>query len=108
MAVSSCVWLLCASLIFITTAVGIENGAVFRVRSSLIWQQRAVDAIDAHHQLKPPDSHGIYHTVITIGTPPMEYRVQVDTGSDILWIDCHMKGYHDELGHQSKCLRESW
>ncbi|KAJ0623104.1 putative nepenthesin [Helianthus annuus] len=100
MAVSSCVWLLCASLIFITTAVGIENGAVFRVRSSLIWQQRAVDAIDAHHQLKPPDSHGIYHTVITIGTPPMEYRVQVDTGSDILWIDCHMKGYHDELGHQ--------
>ncbi|KAJ0810015.1 putative nepenthesin [Helianthus annuus] len=26
----------------------------------------------------------------------MEYRVQVDTGSDILWIDCHMKGYHDE------------
>ncbi|KAJ0783545.1 putative nepenthesin [Helianthus annuus] len=27
----------------------------------------------------------------------MEYRVQVDTGSDILWIDCHMKGYHDEI-----------
>ncbi|MFS7982621.1 putative nepenthesin [Helianthus anomalus] len=30
----------------------------------------------------------------------MEYRVQVDTRSDISWIDCHMKGYHDELGHQ--------
>ncbi|KAF5822390.1 putative cathepsin D [Helianthus annuus] len=39
--------------------------------------------------------HRFYHT-ITIGTPPKEYYVQVDTRSDILWIDCHMKGYHDE------------
>ncbi|KAJ0810012.1 putative nepenthesin [Helianthus annuus] len=35
--------------------------------------------------------HRFYHT-ITIGTPPKEYYVQVDTRSDILWIDCH----HDE------------
>ncbi|KAJ0611870.1 putative aspartic peptidase A1 family, aspartic peptidase domain superfamily, xylanase inhibitor [Helianthus annuus] len=102
MAVSSFVWLLCASVIFITTAVAIDNGAVFRVRSTLNWQLRAVVAIldfDNHHQLKLPDSQGFYHT-ITIGTPPKEYYVQVDTRSDILWIDCHMKGYHDEPGHQ--------
>ncbi|MFS7905935.1 hypothetical protein Hanom_Chr01g00053531 [Helianthus anomalus] len=60
MAVTSCVWLLCASLIFIT-AVAIENGAIFRVRSILNWQLRAIEAIvdfDTHHQLKLHDSQG--------------------------------------------------
>lgn len=31
----------------------------------------------------------LYYTKITIGTPPVEYHVQVDTGSDILWVNCH-------------------
>uniref|UniRef100_A0A1J3D8K8 Aspartic proteinase-like protein 2 n=2 Tax=Noccaea caerulescens TaxID=107243 RepID=A0A1J3D8K8_NOCCA len=34
------------------------------------------------------DSVGLYFTKIKIGSPPKEYHVQVDTGSDILWINC--------------------
>ncbi|MFS7896822.1 putative nepenthesin [Helianthus anomalus] len=42
----------------------------------------------------------LYYTKIGIGTPPKEYHVQVDTGSDIMWINCIQcqgcvnKGYH--------------
>lgn len=31
----------------------------------------------------------LYYTKITIGSPPVDYHVQVDTGSDILWVNCH-------------------
>ncbi|ESQ28860.1 hypothetical protein EUTSA_v10018479mg [Eutrema salsugineum] len=34
------------------------------------------------------DSVGLYFTRIKLGSPPKEYHVQVDTGSDILWINC--------------------
>ncbi|KFK40980.1 hypothetical protein AALP_AA2G069500 [Arabis alpina] len=34
------------------------------------------------------DSVGLYFTKIKLGTPPKEYHVQVDTGSDILWVNC--------------------
>nr|GEW41397.1 aspartic proteinase-like protein 2 isoform X1 [Tanacetum cinerariifolium] len=42
----------------------------------------------------------LYYAKIGIGTPPKDYYVQVDTGSDIMWINCvHCqtcleKGYH--------------
>ncbi|EPS67121.1 hypothetical protein M569_07655, partial [Genlisea aurea] len=35
-----------------------------------------------------PTSAALYYTKITIGTPPSDYHVQVDTGSDILWVNC--------------------
>ncbi|KAG8044714.1 hypothetical protein GUJ93_ZPchr0073g2817 [Zizania palustris] len=31
---------------------------------------------------------GLYYAKIRIGTPPQRYFVQVDTGSDIFWINC--------------------
>ncbi|CAN8232699.1 unnamed protein product [Cochlearia groenlandica] len=34
------------------------------------------------------DSIGLYFTKIKLGSPPKEYFVQVDTGSDILWVNC--------------------
>ncbi|XP_051139999.1 aspartic proteinase 36-like [Andrographis paniculata] len=36
-----------------------------------------------------PTNAALYYTKITIGTPPVDYHVQVDTGSDILWVNCH-------------------
>lgn len=31
---------------------------------------------------------GLYFTRLRLGTPPREYNVQIDTGSDILWVTC--------------------
>lgn len=30
----------------------------------------------------------LYYAKVQIGTPPKEYYVQIDTGSDVLWISC--------------------
>ncbi|KAM3192613.1 hypothetical protein ACQJBY_069680 [Aegilops geniculata] len=35
-----------------------------------------------------PTETGLYFTQIGIGTPAKSYYVQVDTGSDILWVNC--------------------
>lgn len=34
------------------------------------------------------DSIGLYFTKIELGSPAKHYHVQVDTGSDILWVNC--------------------
>ncbi|KVH90725.1 Aspartic peptidase, partial [Cynara cardunculus var. scolymus] len=31
---------------------------------------------------------GLYFTKVLLGSPPREYHVQVDTGSDVLWVSC--------------------
>lgn len=35
-----------------------------------------------------PTDVALYFTKIAIGTPPKDYHVQVDTGSDTLWVNC--------------------
>ncbi|XP_072970111.1 aspartic proteinase 36-like [Typha angustifolia] len=35
-----------------------------------------------------PTDTGLYYAQIGIGTPSKKYYVQVDTGSDILWVNC--------------------
>ncbi|KAK8944049.1 Aspartic proteinase-like protein 2 [Platanthera guangdongensis] len=35
-----------------------------------------------------PTKTGLYYAQIGIGTPSKPYHVQVDTGSDILWVNC--------------------
>lgn len=35
-----------------------------------------------------PEVAGLYFTELNIGTPPSPYYVQVDTGSDLLWLSC--------------------
>ncbi|CAD6264909.1 unnamed protein product [Miscanthus lutarioriparius] len=35
-----------------------------------------------------PTDTGLYYTEVKLGTPPKRYYVQVDTGSDILWVNC--------------------
>ncbi|XP_057512131.1 aspartic proteinase 36 isoform X1 [Actinidia eriantha] len=31
---------------------------------------------------------GLYYTKVKLGSPPKEFKVQIDTGSDILWVTC--------------------
>ncbi|KAJ6850135.1 aspartic proteinase-like protein 2 [Iris pallida] len=38
--------------------------------------------------LSLPTATGLYYAKIGIGTPGQDYYVQVDTGSDLLWINC--------------------
>ncbi|KAK7340377.1 hypothetical protein VNO77_21079 [Canavalia gladiata] len=35
-----------------------------------------------------PSSNGLYFTKIALGSPTKDFHVQVDTGSDILWVNC--------------------
>ncbi|KAI7727988.1 hypothetical protein M8C21_006055 [Ambrosia artemisiifolia] len=84
------------------------HGAVFNVRSKFSSNERTISALIAHDSYRHlyykhvmatgvdvaiggtgrPDSVGLYYTKIGIGTPSKEYYVQVDTGSDIMWINC--------------------
>ncbi|KAJ9540511.1 hypothetical protein OSB04_027017 [Centaurea solstitialis] len=32
---------------------------------------------------------GLYYTKVQLGSPPKEYYVQIDTGSDVLWVSCN-------------------
>ncbi|MCL7038632.1 hypothetical protein MKW94_006248 [Papaver nudicaule] len=31
---------------------------------------------------------GLYYTKLAIGSPPKDYFLHVDTGSDLLWVNC--------------------
>ncbi|XP_020214779.1 aspartic proteinase-like protein 2 isoform X1 [Cajanus cajan] len=35
-----------------------------------------------------PSQVGLYFTKVKLGTPPREFYVQIDTGSDVLWVSC--------------------
>ncbi|KAJ3696097.1 hypothetical protein LUZ60_001474 [Juncus effusus] len=36
-----------------------------------------------------PFTVGLYYTRVQLGNPPKEFYVQIDTGSDILWVTCN-------------------
>ncbi|ESW22121.1 hypothetical protein PHAVU_005G129000 [Phaseolus vulgaris] len=36
-----------------------------------------------------PFQVGLYFTKVQLGTPPVEFNVQIDTGSDVLWVSCN-------------------
>ncbi|KAK6914579.1 Xylanase inhibitor, C-terminal [Dillenia turbinata] len=38
--------------------------------------------------ISDPNIAGLYYTKVKLGSPPKEFTVQIDTGSDILWVTC--------------------
>ncbi|XP_054798928.1 aspartic proteinase 36-like [Prosopis cineraria] len=42
--------------------------------------------------ISDPSSIGLYYTKVKLGSPPKEFNVQIDTGSDILWVNCNTCG----------------
>ncbi|KAK9932786.1 hypothetical protein M0R45_020008 [Rubus argutus] len=87
----------------ITTAVALNN-AVLSVKYKYAGRDRTLSALKAHDTKRTlrflagvdiplggsgrPDAVGLYYAKIGIGTPPRDYYVQVDTGSDIMWVNC--------------------
>ncbi|XP_028789633.1 aspartic proteinase-like protein 2 [Neltuma alba] len=42
--------------------------------------------------ISDPSTIGLYYTKVKLGSPPREFNVQIDTGSDILWVNCNTCG----------------
>ncbi|KAG5001338.1 hypothetical protein JHK87_022410 [Glycine soja] len=98
--VSACVWLLLSLSPSPPSVVNASHG-VFNVKCK--YQDRSLSALKAHDYRRQlsllagvdlplggsgrPDAVGLYYAKIGIGTPPKNYYLQVDTGSDIMWMD---------------------
>ncbi|KAG5588730.1 hypothetical protein H5410_049164 [Solanum commersonii] len=99
--------------------IGTANGGiegVIKVNYKFSGSERTLTALKAHDEKRHlrllagvdlpiggtgrPDSVGLYYAKIGIGTPSNDYYVQVDTGSDIMWVNCvgcdqcPRRGYH--------------
>ncbi|KAG4922860.1 hypothetical protein AAZX31_18G263300 [Glycine max] len=99
--VSACLWLLLSLSPSPLSVVSAAHG-VFNVKCK--YQDRTLSALKAHDYRRQlsllagvdlplggsgrPDAVGLYYAKIGIGTPPKNYYLQVDTGSDIMWVNC--------------------
>ncbi|KAG6607130.1 Aspartic proteinase-like protein 2 [Cucurbita argyrosperma subsp. argyrosperma] len=77
---------------------------VFKVQHKFNGRQRSLSAFKAHDMHRRgrflsaidlelggnghPSESGLYFAKIGLGTPAKDYYVQVDTGSDLLWVNC--------------------
>ncbi|KAK3204515.1 hypothetical protein Dsin_018561 [Dipteronia sinensis] len=80
------------------------NHGVFSVKYRYAGRERSLSLLkehDSRRQLRilagvdlplggsgRPDGVGLYYAKIGIGTPSKDYYVQVDTGTDIMWVNC--------------------
>ncbi|KAJ9701327.1 hypothetical protein PVL29_006601 [Vitis rotundifolia] len=87
----------------ITTPVSANHG-FFSLKYKFAGQKRSLAALKAHDNSRQlrilagvdlplggtgrPEAVGLYYAKIGIGTPARDYYVQVDTGSDIMWVNC--------------------
>ncbi|CAA3032280.1 aspartic ase 2 isoform X2 [Olea europaea subsp. europaea] len=59
------------------------------IRHGRILQQRPSGVIDLPVEgTYDPFFVGLYYTRVHLGSPPREFYVQIDTGSDALWVSC--------------------
>ncbi|KAD4584050.1 hypothetical protein E3N88_21651 [Mikania micrantha] len=82
----------------------VSANVVFQVQHKFTGDNNSLTAFKAHDSYRhrriladadlplggdsSPSSVALYFTKIQIGTPPRDYHVQVDTASDILWVNC--------------------
>ncbi|KAL2557426.1 Eukaryotic aspartyl protease family protein [Forsythia ovata] len=61
-----------------------------RVRHGRILQQKPSGVVNFDVEgTYDPFLVGLYFTKVQLGTPPKEFYVQIDTGSDVLWVSCN-------------------
>lgn len=74
------------------TSHGVEMSqlrALDSLRHSRILQSSAGGVVDFELAgTYIPSLVGLYFTRVQLGSPPKEYYVQIDTGSDVLWVSC--------------------
>ncbi|KAI3783711.1 hypothetical protein L1987_42797 [Smallanthus sonchifolius] len=91
-------------LLVLQFATLVPANVVFQVQHKFTGDNRSLTAYKAHDSYRhrrilsgadlpiggdsSPSSTALYFTKIQIGTPPRDYHVQVDTGSNILWVNC--------------------
>ncbi|WMV26315.1 hypothetical protein MTR67_019700 [Solanum verrucosum] len=91
-------------LVILVWSVNVVSEGVIKVNSKFTGLERNLRALKAHDEMRHlhilagidlpiggtghPNSVGLYFAEIGIGTPPNNYFVQVDTGSDIMWVNC--------------------
>ncbi|XP_075492048.1 aspartic proteinase 36-like isoform X2 [Primulina tabacum] len=72
--------------------IGIELGQLRdsdRIRHGRFLQQQSLVVVDFHvGGTYDPFLVGLYFTKVKLGNPPKEFYVQIDTGSDVLWVSC--------------------
>ncbi|KAL8170828.1 hypothetical protein V2J09_022632 [Rumex salicifolius] len=82
----------------------VSGNPVFRVDHKFNGKERSLSAFRAHDAIRHgrmlgnidlplggngnPSATGLYFTKIQLGNPTKDYYVQVDTGSDVLWVNC--------------------
>ncbi|CAK7332091.1 unnamed protein product [Dovyalis caffra] len=60
-----------------------------KVRHSRMLQSSAGGVVDFPVQgTFDPFLVGLYYTRLQLGSPPRDFYVQIDTGSDVLWVSC--------------------
>ncbi|KAI9115070.1 hypothetical protein K1719_014083 [Acacia pycnantha] len=96
--------LIFAFFFFLLISSGSTNHGVFSVKNKYAGQVRTLAVLKAHDSRRQlnflagvdlplggsgrPDGVGLYYAKIGIGTPSKDYYLQVDTGSDIMWVNC--------------------
>ncbi|KAH9606743.1 hypothetical protein KSS87_009526 [Heliosperma pusillum] len=82
----------------------VYGNALFKVEHKFKGERKTIKELRAHDQHRhgrflatidlplggngQPSDAGLYFTKIQLGNPPTDYHVQVDTGSDVLWVNC--------------------
>ncbi|KAL5567044.1 hypothetical protein UlMin_030208 [Ulmus minor] len=91
-------------VLFLDLVSNVSGNFVFPVEHKFKGKERSLSAFKAHDVRRHrrilsavdlelggnglPSETGLYYARIGIGSPPTDYFVQVDTGSDILWVNC--------------------
>ncbi|XP_043703690.1 aspartic proteinase 39-like [Telopea speciosissima] len=98
-------WICGLFILILFVVSNVSASGVFRVYHRFAGQKHYLSDVKAHDCRRHrrfllsnidlplggnsnPADVGTYYTTLAIGTPPKDYYVLVDTGSNILWVNC--------------------